>query len=364
MSNEIDLVRESLAKKHTVFSTELGGDKGVSKFLLGVMNTLTANPKLLECNPDSIRDVAITSACLGVPIDARHYAYIVPYKGKAQFQLSYKGYIHIAKRDKDVDTIASTLVYSGDAFTFDIGANTISHIPDLDHETYGTQDGVKFAYAKVTFRGGTGRAPIFEVMTKKQLSEIRESSKAGGKSDKWGNPTIWEKHEGEMMRKTVIKRLCKHAQLGDVAIYDQIDNAVENNQIINVTPDGVLLVEDEDEKLKAKIVDAVEKCETPEELAGVVGKYNENLQDLYLCNIAVSKVIGKAITTKTDQLYMDSVVEYMDACEDSDSLDKVYNAHKVRIDQLKAANRNALTEVYVNKQQRFLDEPFKELQPM
>jgi len=168
----------------------------VNKFVLGVVNTIALKPDLLKCTPESLRNVVMTSATLGLPIDAREYAYIVPYKGRAQLQVSYKGYVHIAKRDPDVDNIQAIIVYPDDKFSVDLGLNTVSHIPDLHSKSYGREYEMTHVYAIVRFKQNTGRAPMFEVMTKAQVDEIRGMSKAGGEKDKFGNETIWQKHYG------------------------------------------------------------------------------------------------------------------------------------------------------------------------
>lgn len=354
MSN-IEL-RKAIYKDKRAFETALQcSEKAANKYLLGIYNTIINNPKLQECDIESIKNAAITSATLGIPIDARNYAYLIPYKGKVQFQMSYKGYVFIAKQDKDVDNITPALVYPDDEFDIDIGNNTITHKPNLESESYGDESLIRFAYAIVRFRHNTGRAQMFEVMTKKQIDKIRASSKAGGKTDNWGNKTIWEKHYGEMAKKTAIKRLCKHAQLGDVAIYDEIDNAVLNDKIINVTPDGELLVEEPDVKSQNEIIQAAENCKTSKELDDVHAKYQDKIQELWLYNREVSKSISDVLGVVGNRLYIEDVTECLEACEDEESLDTVFKAHEKRINQLKAIDRNKLTQIYVESKQFFID---------
>lgn len=326
----------------------------INNYILGVCNTLATNPSLLKCTPQSIRDAAITSATLGVPLDARKYAYLVPYGDKAQFQLSYKGFVDIAKRDRDVDNIQSIIVYQEDTFSLDIGANTVSHMPNLDAPSYGNDSAIKFFYAVVRFRANTGRAPIFEVMSKKQIDEIRANSNAGGEKDKWGNPTIWAKYYSEMGRKTVIKRLCKHAQLGDTARFDEIDNAIEQNKIININPDGVVESEDLLQKDRDKILEAIAACQTDEEVKNIGGTHFEKLEEINCYNMTFAKEISVAMGKKEDELYIERMEETFAGCEDVESLDKVYEAHKVRIARLKAKDRNAVEQVYCDCKEELL----------
>jgi phage RecT family recombinase len=347
MMSEVAELKSFLYKDKRPFMIVFSNDEeGVNKYLLGVYNTIQTNPDLLKCTKESIRDAAITSATLGVPLDARKYAYLVPYGNKAQFQLSYKGYIYIAKRDKDVDNVQSVIVYNDDTFSFDVGMNTIQHVPNLDSPGYGVDTNIKFVYAVVRFCQNTGRAMMFEVMTKKQIDTIKGNAKQSH---------IWNSHYGEMARKTVIKRLCKHAQLGDVARFDEIDNSIEGNKIVNVTPTGELLVDDSDTDTKNKILLAVEGCNTEEELRDVQKRYQDDVQELSLYNVKYCREVTSAMGKKEDELYIEKVISCFDACEEESSLDAVYNAHKERINRLKAKDRNGVIGHYADCKQSFID---------
>lgn len=350
----IDL-KKSLHADKRVFETALQCDeKTANKYLLGIYNTIINNNRLQQCELESIKNAAVTSATLGLPVDARGLAYLIPYKGKAQFQMSYKGYVYLAKQDTDVDNVVTGLVYPDDDFSVDLGNNVVNHIPKLDSPSYGKEESIRFVYAIVRFKHDTGRSQIFEVMTKKQVDEIRESSQAGGEKDKWGNPTIWQKHYGEMARKTVIKRILKHAQLGN-SLCDLVDNSIHENKVINVTPEGELLVDEPDEKLKQEVIEATNKCTTLEELEDVQAKYQDKHQELALYNVAVSKAITSEYSKKHDELYIEKLENALDSCEDPDSLDLVYANHEKRINSLKAADRKHMQEYYASRKDLFLN---------
>lgn len=350
-------VKSFLYKEKKSFETALNCSEAyANKYLQGVYNTIINNEKLQKCDLESIKNAAVTSATLGVPVDANNFAYLIPYNGKVQLQLSYKGYVYMAKQDSDVDNISAVLVYPEDEFSVDLGNNIITHIPKLDSESYGREHSIKFVYAIVRFKKDSGRSQMFEVMTKKQVDEIRASSKAGGQKDKHGKPTIWEKHYGEMARKTAIKRLCKHAQLGNIAQADQIDNAFEQNKIINVTPDNELLVESPDSEKVKEIIEDVNNCHDLESFQGIQAKYQDTIQELMLYNVTCSKEVTKAMGVKEDELYIDKVTSALENCEDDEGIDKVWQAHEKRINQLKAKDRNSVTEIYTDMKQFFIDE--------
>lgn len=346
MTNELKV---ALYKEKRVFETALKCDeKTANKYILGVYNTIVNNTNLQKCTVESIKDAAVTSATLGLPVDARGLAYLIPYAEKVQFQISYKGYIYLAKQDPDVDNVVTGLVYPDDEFSVDMGANTITHIPDLSSSRYGLEGQIRYAYAIVRFKANSGRSQVFEVMSKTQVNDIRKESKAGGETDKYGKPTIWQKHFGEMARKTVIKRLCKHAQLGDIAIYDLVDNAVHENKIINVTPEGELLVDNPDEVFKIEYIEKLKSCNTLEEFEATQLANQDKIQELMLYNVKVSKEINTALTPIQDNLYISKLEEALDNCEDIDSIEQVFNSHEKRINAMRVANKKHLLEYYAS----------------
>lgn len=342
------IIKELLYKNKKTFDVALRAENNevvVNNYILNIVNTLTLNPSLLNCTPESIQDAAITSATLGIPIDAQKLAYLIPYQGKAQFQLSYKGYVHIAKRDPEVDNIVSVIVYKDDKFEIDLGANTLLHIPNLESDSYGKDSAIKYVYALVRFRKDTGRENQFEVMTKAQIDAVRQASKSGN---------IWEKWYGEMARKTVIKRLCKHAQLGDTSRFDEVDNAIEENRIINVTPEGAKC-EDFLEADKTRILEEIEGCQNEEELREIGAKNSEKLEEIACYNMVFSKTLTKAFKDKQDNLFCEKIKFSLSDCEDDISLDKVYTAHEKRIEFLRAALRDDIIAHYVSLKNHFMD---------
>jgi phage RecT family recombinase len=318
-----------------------------NRYIQGVCNVMATTPSLLKCTLESLRDAVTTSAVLGVPIDGRQLAWLVPYKDKAQFMLSYKGYVHIAKRDPDVDNVQSNIVYKDDEFEYDAFNNTVRHIPDLNSADYGNKDAIIYIYARITYKAAAGRSTIIEVMTKAEVDKIRAGSAAGGEKDAWGNPTIWAKHYGEMARKTVIRRLLKHVQVGDLEYFDAVDNSQYNEQVINVTPnnDGskqLMVVESPDQIKKQEILEELETCENTKDIEKLQDKYSEAFQDFVLYNVAISKEVGKAIGVKQDAFYHSEVLEALEACEDAESLQVVYKNHERGIQGLKAQPRKEI----------------------
>ena len=92
---------------------EMLGDKSTN-FLTSLQHSISQNNQLMKCDPESIFNAAATAAILDMPINSNlGEAYILPYGKKAQFQIGYKGFIQLAIRTGQYNTIGATPVYDG-----------------------------------------------------------------------------------------------------------------------------------------------------------------------------------------------------------------------------------------------------------
>lgn len=82
--------------------------------------TLTNNNKLLKnANPVTIISAASIAASLDLPINpSLGFAWIIPYKGVASFQIGYKGILQLAQRSGHMKRIISVPVYEGEIAEF------------------------------------------------------------------------------------------------------------------------------------------------------------------------------------------------------------------------------------------------------
>lgn len=83
--------------------------------------TLVNNDDLLKkADPYSVVTSAMIAATLNLPIEKNlGYAYIIPYKGVASFQLGYKGLIQLSLRTGQYKHINVITVYEGELIEFD-----------------------------------------------------------------------------------------------------------------------------------------------------------------------------------------------------------------------------------------------------
>lgn len=225
----IEGFRQMLAKNYMRQLTNyLGGDERKSmKFLSAAVYVMQKVPKLLECDPATVIQSLMSAAEFELyPSNVAGEAYILPYKGKAQFQLGYQGIITLLSRAGIATN--SQIVRKNDHFVHEEGAN-----PKLEHkwdsfatdEQRGEPIGV---YAILTntlgqqFRAVMGKEAVMKI---KNLSQAKDSEYSPWNSKQ--DPEMW------MWRKTAIKQASKQVPKTEVL---QKALAADNEDSVIVKP--------------------------------------------------------------------------------------------------------------------------------
>jgi recombination protein RecT len=181
------------------------------KMIRVVMTSIQKNPSLMDCDQRSVIGSVIEASQLGLmPDGILGEGYLVPYKGKCQFQPGYRGLVSLARRSGEVSDIYSELVFTCDKFHVTYGlTKTLEHEPNLEHDDYwkvddkGNMPSLRGAYAVVVFKDGTRN---FVYMPRKRLDQIRATSKSLN-----SNFSPWNTAVGapEMFKKCPIRQLAK-----------------------------------------------------------------------------------------------------------------------------------------------------------
>lgn len=133
------------------------------------------------------------------PSQASGEVYVLPYAGKAQFQLGYQGLVTLLNRAGIM--VTAHVIYSNDKFEYEEGVNSkLLHKPDIFSEKRGEAIG---AYAVATLANGHKQ---FCVLGRATIMKFKEFSKAKASSySPWNgtDPELW------MWKKTCIKQLSK-----------------------------------------------------------------------------------------------------------------------------------------------------------
>lgn len=188
----------------------------VDRLLRTVVTALRTNPTLLDCTKESILASVMGACQLGLePEPFLGQAYLVPFKRKGVLEATlipgYRGYIALARRSGEVQSVSAQVVYSKDHFVLQYGTDEkLEHIP-----SDGDRGSPKGAYVVFKYKDGSYS---FDYMTNDDIDKIRDRSKA---KDDGPWVTDWP----EMAKKTVIRR---HAKLAPLAVEIQRAAAMED----------------------------------------------------------------------------------------------------------------------------------------
>ena len=102
-----DLLKTDYVKQR---AEEVLGDNSQS-FTLSVLS-LANDPNINKIDPTSTFNACLTAAAINLPVDKNlGFAHIIPYKGKAQLQVGWKGYVQLALRSGDFKQIGANEVH-------------------------------------------------------------------------------------------------------------------------------------------------------------------------------------------------------------------------------------------------------------
>lgn len=216
-------------------------------FMSSIIAVTNNNNYLMKADPATVIGAAAQAAMLDLPINqSLGFAYIVPYKGAAQFQLGYKGYIQLAQRSGQYIDIGAKTVYEGELEY----ENRL-----LDKFRFGERTGDKVIGYLAYFRLTNG----FEKMLFMDLDEMQAHAKKysqnyKGGTDKWGLADF-----NVMAEKTVLKRLL--SKFGPLSIESvQMSQALSNDGgVISMNKDGEFDVDFDGETIDAEYEGTVEE---------------------------------------------------------------------------------------------------------
>ena len=181
------------------------------------MTALTVNPALANCDSRSFIGAVLNAAQLGMePNTPLGQAYLIPYKGRVQFQLGYKGMIQLARNSGEISMIKAHAVHMNDEFSYELGLNpNIKHIPVAEE-----RGPVVAYYAFYKTKDGDFD---FEVATRQEMEDFgKRYSQSYAKGP-------WSTNFDEMAKKTLIKRVLKYAPMStDVALKIITDESVKS----------------------------------------------------------------------------------------------------------------------------------------
>lgn len=223
----------SLLSQDTVkskFNDVLG--KKANGFIASVITASKNDLKNVE--PNSILKAAMVAATLDLPIDkSLGFAYIIPYGKEASFQLGYKGYLQLAIRSGQYETINAIEIYE----------NEIKSINRLTGEVEFNKNENEINRNKIV--GYMAYFKLINGFTKTvymSREEVEKHAKKYSQSYKSKNPTVvkkslWTTDFDAMAIKTVIKKLISRYGIMSIEMqraiikendYENVEEKIDN----------------------------------------------------------------------------------------------------------------------------------------
>ena len=155
--------------------------------------------KIAASKPATLQNAIINIASIGISLNpALKHAYLVPRKGGVCLDLSYMGLLHLAQSSGVILWGQCKIVRANDTYQNAGLSKEPTHLAD----TFGDRGEIVGAYCTVKTVDGDF---LTEEMNINEIYAIRERSEAYKRKS---GP--WKTDEGEMIRKTVVKRAYKY----------------------------------------------------------------------------------------------------------------------------------------------------------
>ena len=197
-------------------------DKGAGTFVTSLLSLVKSTPQLAAAEPKTILSAAMTAATLKLPINPNlGFAYIIPYKNEAQFQMGWKGYVQLAMRTGQYKTINAAVVYEG-------------QIEDIDFITgeiiRGKKKSDKVVGYVAYFELVNGFKKTLYMSAEDMLRHATTFSKAYQYDKRSGkSASVWTTNFEAMGLKTVIKQLISKYGIMSIDMQSELATAISSD---------------------------------------------------------------------------------------------------------------------------------------
>ena len=191
----------ALTEKLNSVADALPQDFNKARFVQNALALINDNPSLQKYSQSQLTAGLLKGAYLGLDFYSKE-CYLVPYGNQLNYQTDYRGAKKLAKKYsiRPIKDIYAKLVREGDSFEEKI----VSGEQTFDFKPLPFNDGkIIGAFAVCLYADGGMQ---YDTMSLADLENTRKSSKAS-------NSPAWKNFTGEMYKKTVLHRLCKHIEL-------------------------------------------------------------------------------------------------------------------------------------------------------
>ena len=232
-----------LADKLDSVADALPKDFNKARFVQNALALVNENPNIAKYGQQKIMAGLLKGAYLGLDFYSKE-CYLVPYGNDLNYQTDYRGAKKLAKKYsiRPIKDIYAKLVHEGDLFEEKI----IGGEQSFDFKPKPFNDGkIIGAFAVVLYMDG-GMA--YDTMSLADLENTRKASKAS-------NSPAWKNFTGEMYKKTVLHRLCKHIEL-------DFENPTQQNMFLS----GMEIETDQQKIAENEIAENANSVDFPEDV--------------------------------------------------------------------------------------------------
>lgn len=290
MSNIVELVKSQEQSFTNASHQEIVTWQKESQFAIQLFQANDYLAKIALSNPISAQNAIINVAAIGVSLNpAKKHAYLVPRQGKVCLDISYIGLLHIAMESGSILWGQAVIVHEKDDFKL----TGLGSLPHHNYSPFGDRGAIIGVYCTVKTVHGDY---LTECMSIDEVYSIRNRSESYKR-----NSGPWVTDEGEMIKKTCVKRANKYWPKVDrlSAAIDYLNNS--GGEGIEMEPVMPHYDEKEVKELEQKqqdaftdeigaLLDAMPKAQTFEELKGIFATaykktkghpLNKNVQAIY-----------------------------------------------------------------------------------
>lgn len=249
---------------------ELLGEKKAKAFASAIVSVCNGNTQLKECDPRTIVGAAGLAAMTNLSISpSLGQAYIVPYQGKAQFQIGWKGLVQLAHRTKQYSALHAGKVCEGE----------IERINPVTGEAILGEKVSDKVVGYVAYMRLTNGFEKTLYMPKDELeAHALKYSKSYAYDKRTGKKTSpWSTNFDAMASKTVLKRLLNNYGILSTEMVEviQADQAVVDKDKLTYVDNGgdvaernTIVMDDVPEVEEAQEPEPIFDAETGEVVAG------------------------------------------------------------------------------------------------
>lgn len=165
-------------------------------FVASLIDLYGSDTALAACNAGDVVKEALKAVSLKLPINKQlGFAYIIPYGGRPQFQLGYRGYIQLCIRTGTYKYINTAVIYEGEY----LGEDKLTGEVDVSGQRVSDEVIGYTAYIE-TING-------FKKCLYWTKDKVKAHAKRFSKTYANGNGAIWKEYFDEMAQKTVLRNL-------------------------------------------------------------------------------------------------------------------------------------------------------------